>query len=254
MLFSVRLDESGTDGRSPYTVIGGAVAQTHQWSKLESAWDALLKRSSLSAFHSKEFNARTGEFAGWGDLKHSRFKGAMEKIISRNVTFRVSIGVESRAHADIKKRMKGIKGFIGDSDYSLCLRYLMFHSCEQLASIDPDCTLSILVEDGPWASGAMNLYQRVSAMQGKWKPAKHAHRLAGFASLPKGVRPSLEAADYIADVSLARMIAGRRPNHREKWLSILLTEELLETWYLGMIAEKEARRAFGGKSHTKGGA
>ena len=37
-IFDERLDESGTDGRSPYTAVAGAVATTGQWESVEAAW------------------------------------------------------------------------------------------------------------------------------------------------------------------------------------------------------------------------
>ena len=245
VIFSAHLDETGTDGKSPYTVIGGAVATKGQWDKLEAAWGRLLTRSNVSAYHWKEFTDRKDDFAGWSDFKCKRFTDAQEKIIRNNTLFRVSVGLDGAVHADIKKRMKGVKGFAPESNYSLCLRYLMFVTCEQLAEPYPDCLLTILVEDGPWASGAMETYQRVQAMTGRWKPAKHAHRLKGFGSAPKGERLSLEAADYLAGTEHARLLAGKRPRRSVKTLSMLLTPPILERWYEGMIKEKEARRTYG---------
>ena len=251
-LFCARLDETGTDGRSPYTVVGGAVGTAAQWEQLEEAWDRLLARYKISSYHWQEFNYAQNEIFGvWSALKRKRFVKAQEKIIRNNTLFRVSIGLESAVHADIKQRMKGIKGFSPESNYSLCLRYLMFWTCEQLVAIDPDCRLAILVEDGPWATGAMQTYQRVKAMTGKWKPAKHAHRLAGFASIAKGERRSLEAADYLVGSELARMLAGHRAPRHAETLSMLLTGPFLEQWYEGMIKEKEARRAYGRRKSTK---
>lgn len=245
MMFSARLDETGTDGRSAYVVIGGAVASAHRWDKLEASWAGLLRRSKISAFHSKEFYDRNDNvFGRWSQLKRNRFVESQEKIIVKNTLFRCSVGIESATHAEIKKRMKGIKGFSPESDYSLCLRYLMFAACEELVKVDSDCRLTIMVEDGPWATGAQRTYQRVAAMTGKWKPAKHAHRLAGFASVPKGERPSLEAADYLAGRENSRMLAGMRPRRSAETLSVLLTKPVLERWYEGMMDEKEHRRAY----------
>ena len=251
-LFSARLDETGTDGRSPYTVVGGAIASVDQWNKLEKAWGHLLKRYKILAYHWKEFNdSNDSVFGKWSNFKRNRFVEAQEKIIRNNTLFRVSVGLESAVHANIKQRMKGIKGFSPESNYSLCLRYLMFVTCEQLVKIDPDCKLIILVEDGPWASGAMKTYQRVAAMTGEWKPAKHAHRLAGFGSAPKGERLSLEAADYLAGAEHSRMRTERRPRRRAETLSLLLTGPLLEQWYQGMLKEKELRRVYGRSAPKK---
>lgn len=251
VIFSARLDETGTDGKSPYIVIGGAVATVDQWDKLDAVWDRLLTRSKVSAYHWKEFNDRKGDFAGWSDFKCKRFVEAQEKIIKTNTLFRVSVGLEDVVHADIKKRMKGVKGFRTESSYSLCLRYLMFQTCEQLAKLDPDCQLTILLEDGPWASGATETYHRVAAMTGKWKPAKHAHRLAGIGVAPKGESFSLEAADYLAGKEHARLLADKRPRRGVQTLSMVLTGPILERWYEGMMKEKEARREYGRRKSTK---
>ena len=244
-LFSAHLDETGTDGNSPYTVVAGAVAIAPQWDKLEAAWRRMLDNAKVSAYHWKQFHDGHDDFVGWSEFKRKRFVEKQERIINRNTVFRVSVGVEGAAHAEVKQRMKGVKGFRPESDYSLCLRYLMFSTSEQLAKIDPDHRLSILVEDGPYASGAMETYQHVAAMTGKWKPAKHAHRLAGFASAPKGARLSLEAADYLAGEELTRMLRAKRSRRGAQTLSLLLTGQLLEQWYGGMVKEKAKRREYG---------
>ncbi len=244
-LWSMRLDESGTDGRSPYTVVGGAVALPGQWGKLERAWNALLVRSKVPAYHWKEFHDRNNAvFGKWSQLKRKRFMGAQEKIINRNTLFRVSTGIERKLHADVKVLMRGIKGFHPDSDYTLALRYLMFHTCDELVKIDPNARLVVMIEDGPWAAGAAAAYRRVAAMTAKKRPAKHAHRLAGFAIVCKGDRVSLEAADHIAGEEHARMVAGRRPPKGGKLLSQLWAKKELNHWYKLMIEEKDRRRAY----------
>src|SRR3954447_2666909 len=134
IVYSARLDEAGTDGRSPYTVLAGAVATAGQWDKLEERWDALLMRSKVDAFHYKEFNEPAPPFDRWSGFKRKRFIDSQEKAIEKNTLFRVSIGVENAVHKSIKERMRGIKGFRADSDYALCLRYLMFHTSDQLGA------------------------------------------------------------------------------------------------------------------------
>lgn len=191
----------------------------------------------------KEFPNHS-DYRGWSKFKQKRFLDKLGQICDRNTAFRVSIGVESAAHAEIKQRMKGIKGFYGDSDYGLCLRYMMFWICEVIESqIDEDFKLSMMIENGPFASGAADLYKRVSRMTGKWKPAKHAHRLNGFESVPKGQRRSLEAADYLVG-TLHKRLNNNAPATGRK-LTLLLDRTHLEQWYEGMVKEKEKRRAFG---------
>lgn len=249
-LFSLRLDETGTDGRSPYAVVAGAVATHESWLALESAWAALCGNSWH--YHWEEFCDRDGPFAGWSNLKRGRFVDKQEKIINKNTLFRITYGVDRAAHAEIKARMKGISGFRADSDYGLCIRALMFHTSEQLFKIDPGHQLALLVENGPWAAGALKLYQAVSRMTGKWKPAKHAHRLAGFAVAAKGKFRSLEAADYICGSELQRLRNGKLgPRTKDsKRLGLILGKKELERWYEGMIEEKEHRRAHAAKKRA----
>lgn len=247
-LFSAHLDETGTHAESPYTVIAGAVALGHRWGKFETAWNKLLSSRKVDSYHWKEFNnpSPSSKYHGWSRLKRDRFVARQEKIINKNTVFRVSVGIEKAVHKEIKNRMKGITGFTSESDYSLCLRYLMFATSEQLLRVDQDHRLAILVEDGPWASGAGTAYQRVAAMTGKYKPAKHAHRLAGFGTAPKGEYRSLEGADYIAATEYARMLEGSwRPQRKVERLSLLMDQSILEGWYEGMMKEKEARRSHG---------
>ena len=251
-LFSAHLDETGTDGRSRFTVVAGAVSSASGWGKLETAWGKLLANKGVKAFHWKEFTDGQGDFCNWSKLKRERFENSINKIIERNTIFRVSIGIEQAVHTDIKRRMKGIKGFHPESDYSLCLRYLMFSTSEQLLRIDKDHRLSVLVEDGPYARGAFVTYQRVARMTGPYRPAKHAHRLAGFAAAPKGEFRSLEAADYLAATEHARMVNRRfRRQRGVERLSLLLTENQLEKWYQGMINEKKRRRIYGKRKSKK---
>jgi hypothetical protein len=250
-VFSLRLDETGTDGLSPITVVAGAVATKDQWDKLEDRWQAIMSRNGVDNFHAKEFNGRLAPFNDWSHLKRSRFVDALQRTVARNTTFRASVGIEHAVHKEIKARWKGISGFNADSDYGLCLRYLMFSTSEELLKIDAHHQLTVMVEDGPWSEGAYATYRRVSAMQGKWKPAKHAHRLAGFAAVPFGERPSLEAADFICDQEHARMKAGLRRSQGDT-LSVVLTRDILEQWHAGMMKEKETRRAYGARKPKSG--
>jgi hypothetical protein len=232
-MFSIRLDETGTDGRAPFPVVGGAVASLAQWEKLEAAWEDALRTRNVSAFHYKEFNGRTGEFDGWSDLKASRFEDRLRKICQKNTLFRLCAGVDSAAHADVKRRMKGIKGFMPDSDYGLCFRYLLHATSEQIAkNITDDFKIMVMIEDGPFASGAVDLYERIVNMTGTWRPAKHAHRLDGISVVPKGRRRSLEAADYLVGIAGRRTASGRFLRSDGYQHSIVMNDIGDARWYV----------------------
>lgn len=247
LYFSARLDETDTHDSSLMTVVGGAVAMTHRWDDLEAKWRALLQKESVSVFHYKELLAKTGDFAGWGPLKTKSFLNRAGKIIDDTVLFRVAVGIDSKKHAAVKEQMRGIKGFRGDSDYGLCLRWLLYQACESLsAATTEDFTLSVIVEDGPYASGAVDLFHRLRAMRGGNRPAKHAHRYGDIAVLGKK-SPSLQAADAIAGIEADRLDVETRKRNR---LAVRLTEDQLEKWYQGMIAEKQRRREYSASRKT----
>jgi len=248
LLFSLCLDETGTDGCHQYVTIGGAVATREQWNEVENAWERKLKSHEIDYFHLREFDASDGPYAGWSRWKKLRLEKALQNCITKNTAFQCAVSIHSETHLAIKRRMIGIRGFHAESDYSLCLRYLMFWVSEYLETIDKDFRLEVVAEHGPWAAGAAETFKRVSNMQGKWKPAKHAHRLSGFSTRPKGVLQSLGAADLIVGREHIRLTSRQRPHKSRPTLAHLLTPTDLEAWYEAMIKEKEFRRSYGNRS------
>ena len=243
VIFSTHLDETGTDGRSPYIIVAGAVSTLQNWEKLEDSWGNLLARSGVSAYHWQEFDSGSGDFSGWSRPKLKRFVNAQEKIIAKNTIFRISVGADDKIRAEVKERMMGIKGFRPDSSYGLCFRVLMFNTCNYLIKLYPDFRLSILIESGPWASGAVETFCNVRNMRAEWNPAKHARRLEVISVARKGERRSLEAADYIAGSERVRLVTGKRIPRGAPTLASLLDAKFFEKWYEGMIKAKEFRRA-----------
>ncbi|MEQ8899649.1 MAG: hypothetical protein RID11_02160 [Roseovarius sp.] len=245
MLYSMRLDETGTDGLSDVTIVGGAVATADQWDNLERKWAKLISMYELEDFQWKDWIGNRKPFSRWPPDKKRKFAKQQDEIIKKNTMFRCAVSVNKMAHDEVKERMRGIKGFSPDSDYSLGIRALMFRACEDIAqNLDPNCRLSVMVEDGPWSSGAYKVYQSVSKMTGKWKPAKHAHRLAGFDAVPKGERPSMSVADYICGTYLRLLNSERRLVPSKSGLLIVMDADRLYNWYDRMIVEKQSRRQF----------
>jgi hypothetical protein len=238
--FSASLDESDTHDSSIYTVIGGAVATTDQWDALEAKWQRLMDVSKVGQFHYKDFEARQRAFAGWKSFACERFLKKARKIIDENVCFRTAVAIDPKVHLAVKNRMKGIKGFHADSDYGLCLRWLLFQSCESLIKkFGEDFTISVIVEDGPYASGAVDLFRRLRAMTGK-NGAKHASKYRDIDVRGKA-SPSLQVADAIVGIEADHFGDHSGPRNR---LSVRLDEKKLESWYTEMIDLKEKKKAY----------
>jgi len=246
VFFSARLDETGTDGRSPYVIVAGGVTPPELWAKAEVSWKNLLSTRGVSAFHSKEFNEGSGDFEGWGDLKRKNFVKAQEKIVRNNVAIPIAIAVERKTHAKIKEKWRGVKNFKGDSDCGICFRVARFLICQKLAKIDsPTARVEFIVEDGPYAADTRVIYEDIKKTVGaRFRPALYAEMLAGFASVPKRKLRSLEIADYLAGRAITDLQAGallKRPQQ----ISMIMTSDFLNQWNEDMTKERERRQAYG---------
>lgn len=254
MIFSARLDETGTDGRSPYVFVAGAVSRPTEWDKLEASWSRLLATRHVAAFHTKEWDDEEGDFSGWSKLKRDNFSKAQRKIIKKTTIFQFAVGVERKTHTRIKNEWRGVKNFKADSDYGLCFRVARFLVCEKIAELfSSDSKVSFMVESGPYAADAATIYEQVRQTQNaKYRPALYSQMLNGFASVPKGELRSLEAADYLAGRAIADMARGAFPDPgRDQQISMLLTAEYLERWNENMSKERAHRHEHAKKKLVK---
>jgi Protein of unknown function (DUF3800) len=53
-VFTAYLDESGTHGDSPVTVMGGILARAEQWKAFNIGFDAIRNRYGFKVFHTKK--------------------------------------------------------------------------------------------------------------------------------------------------------------------------------------------------------
>ena len=171
-MFSARLDETGTDGRSPYAIVAGGVSVLEFWAEVENKYSRLLTSRGVSTFHWKEWMARDGDFKGWSNLKRERFIRAKEKIFEKSIVFTIAIAVHRETHGEVKKRMVGVKRFKPDSDCGICFRYARFVICDKLTElfkqgkIKSTPRVEFIVEHGPYAADAHAIYQEIVGTAG----------------------------------------------------------------------------------------
>jgi len=254
LFYTACIDETGTSGQSPYVIVAGGLTLNEQWDYFESAWGNLLSKYHVELFHAKEFNGSIGDFSGWSRLKRERFVKAQKKIIDQASLVSVAVAVESKTHREIKQQMRGVSGFLARSDYGLCFSFLRIMICDQLAKGHPDSKLRLIVEDGPYSSGAAKIYTDVRKTIGaKYRPAPHADMLNGFGILPKGSLRGLEVADYFADKAIVDLRSGAfKTEVQTRSIRAKLTPTILERWYNGMIKEKEHRKKLNRSGFTGG--
>jgi hypothetical protein len=110
----------------------------------------------------------------------------------------------------------------------------------------PTAKVQFIVESGPFASDMSVIYEDVRKTAGsKYRPAKYAEMLVGFAHRPKGVLRSLEAADYLAGRAISDLQDGSFiSSKRKNIIASRLDRELLLDWYNEMQKEREHRFAY----------
>ena len=67
MILTAYLDESGTHGESPSTIMGGMLANARQWEAFERKFRQMKKKHKFRIFHTKKFKRRDGDFKGWSN-------------------------------------------------------------------------------------------------------------------------------------------------------------------------------------------
>jgi hypothetical protein len=247
VFFSARLDESGTHAESPYAIVAGAVSIPPLWDELESKWNKLLSDRGVGFYHHKDFKGRQKDFRGWGVLKRKNFTKRQERII-RGTGFCIVVALHKDSHKAIKKRMQGVRGFKTDSDVGMCFRVARYLICKKLTAWaeSGDCptppSVGFIVEDGPWAGDTAAIYQDIVGATGT--PGLYADMLAGFATQPKGVLRSLEAADYIAGRALTDIEDGTLINPgRKEQIAQILDPDFMEDWHADLVKAQESRRS-----------
>lgn len=63
-VFTAYLDESGTHGDSPFTVMGGILARAEQWKAFNIGFDAIRIRYGFKVFHTKKFKKKQATSSG----------------------------------------------------------------------------------------------------------------------------------------------------------------------------------------------
>jgi hypothetical protein len=104
-VFQCYLDDSGTSGL-PIVTLGGFVAHTDQWEKVEPKLDAVMNSHGISIFHAKQFHDTHPPFKGWSKVRKLSFTDQVFSA-SRLALAGISIGVEKEGLKKGKKLQPG---------------------------------------------------------------------------------------------------------------------------------------------------
>ena len=124
MIVKIYIDERGTHG-SPVVIIGGWVGRLGEWATFDDKWKRLLRRESLSYFHSKEMRNGKNEFKGWPHLRKRNFMSNASRLALKGLSFGFTITVKMDEYKKYYIGEERLKGVMIDSSYGLCFRYCL---------------------------------------------------------------------------------------------------------------------------------
>lgn len=146
------LDESGTHGESPVTIMGGLLAHAGQWKVFEKKFSAAQKKHKFNVFHTKKFKKRDGDFKGWTDKQCEALILDFPSLIGQGLTDCICVTLDNEAFVNSYKIQDKPKKFQFDTKYGLCFRMCLYHFLLEVGKRHfkkqfPH--LHIIVEDGP---------------------------------------------------------------------------------------------------------
>jgi hypothetical protein len=120
--FSAYLDESGTHGGSPITLMSAVLGSDRQWQNFEKVFTKMKRRYGFSIFHAKDYKDTDGEFASWSRETKHRFANEFCDLIDS--TFGASIVAHLRndeynQHYLTHDRPRNARW---DTKYAICFR------------------------------------------------------------------------------------------------------------------------------------
>jgi Protein of unknown function (DUF3800) len=199
MILSARIDEAGTDGRSPCITMGGFVGSIPGWNAFDHSWRKQLRRANLSYFHASEF---------WGSKNETRGVPFEEKQVAARRFWRTHdkrgrllFGFSMRVDNDDYQyyRQAVPSKLPKDSQYGLCFRVVLatiVQNAIKYAKTD-DVRVNFLLEDGHKNAGdAVRIFAEAKKHGGELAP-----KLGVLAFGEKKKYPGLQAADGIVTTS-----------------------------------------------------
>jgi hypothetical protein len=162
VILTAYLDESGTHGGSPVTIMAGALGNQAQWGKFRREF-ALLKMSyGFNHFHAKEFKSRSGQFAGWSPERQIKLILDLQNLIGNSQMDGIEFVLDNQDYElYYKAGVKSNKVQL-DSKYGLCFRQCLMYVVafvarkfaeNPIATID-ETSLHIVIEGGHKNVGA----------------------------------------------------------------------------------------------------
>ena len=126
-IYTGYLDESGTHGGSPVTVMGGLLARAQQWKKFEAGFAKAQKEYGFNVFHTKKFKRRDGDFKGWTSEQGVALINTLGHLMDDTITDGVAVTLHNHDYDSYYKGEETPRRLRLDTKYGLCFRMALYH-------------------------------------------------------------------------------------------------------------------------------
>jgi Protein of unknown function (DUF3800) len=155
------IDESGTHGHSPMTVMAGFIGYADEWDKFDLKWRDILLANELAYIHGKELWQGTGQFRDrprWEGSARAALAGLVAPLVLRYARFSLSVildnAVYDRDYIGGDPKLRKHRHPV-DSKYGVCCRTFMSVLARFIERYEgADAQVHLVFEAGHKNSGA----------------------------------------------------------------------------------------------------
>jgi hypothetical protein len=196
VIFTAYLDEADTHGPSPDMIMAGFLGHAFQWRRFQTKLAKIQRKEGFTVFHGKEFKARSGEFAGWDDIKCDRVISKLADLVQLTLTEGLAVSLSRERYLTEYRAPPVPKKMNLDSQYGACFRALMAHLFDVMAQNNYQDRLNVVIERGH--PNVWDCERIFNDLRTTCKVLAGSDFLGEFSVRPKEGCPPLMVADMLA--------------------------------------------------------
>jgi hypothetical protein len=197
LMLGAYVDESGTHGGSPLTIMAGWIASVDQWAALERRWAGVLALYGVRYVHAKELRHREGPYRGWSDQKAVSFSRDLLVALEAHSQYSLTVILDNREYESHyrapDKAERKRRGSV-DSKYGVCFRVFLSLVTQMIAKYMPGESVTVTLEAGHKNGGAA---ETIFAEFKQYAP-ELAALVTAVAYVDKKEAAGVQAADLLA--------------------------------------------------------
>lgn len=199
MILTAYLDESGTHGPSPVSVMAGFVGEARQWRKFEKRAGKCVRRYGVDVCHAIDIKRGHNDFEGWSVDRKISFIDDMQHIVNETLELGYAVILKNADYESFYAKQDRPKKVIRDSKYGVLFRATIACLVEGIGRTDDWKKrvrgVQFVLESGhPNAGDAVRLFEYARANLS----ARAREALAGISFESKVKCLPLATADLLA--------------------------------------------------------